>query len=250
MKPIEANRLTSLGKSQNLLVQNSNMLLAGNSPEGSTPMTSTAKFTRRNIDSGTPQVIFEEQEDSQINFSEQEEIEKDVIDFMKATKAKQQQDYLMGKSSMHYEITIPKKTADSGQKQRTVKRDDPFTFDKPVFNPESKLKMKGIIGGVGNQQKKQNKVSKQKRLIGLQSKGSRRKLNSITPIDFEKDLDIDEVIPREYQIQNQNFFKSEVSGEPEEHHHNSFQTLNEFNANEEVDIDPNIKVPKFQALEP
>lgn len=67
---------------------------------------------------------------------------------MKQTKSKMQQDQLMGKSSMHYDIQIPKKLASSGKKIRTVKKDDPFTFDK--VNPDSQLKMKGIIGGVSN----------------------------------------------------------------------------------------------------
>jgi hypothetical protein len=42
------------------------------------------------VDSATPNVIFEEQDDSQINYSEEEEIENEVIDFMKQTKSRMQ----------------------------------------------------------------------------------------------------------------------------------------------------------------
>lgn len=70
-----------------------------------------------------------------MNYSEDEAIENEVIDFMKQTKSKMQQDQLMGKSSIRYDITIPKKMASSGKKVRTVKKDDPFTFDTPVFDP-------------------------------------------------------------------------------------------------------------------
>ena len=152
----------------------------------------TIKF--RKVDSATPTVIFEE-DDSQINYSEEEEIENEVIDFMKQTKSKMQQDQLMGKSSMHYEIMIPKKVASSGKKIRTVKKDDPFTFDK--VNPDSHLKMKGIIGGVSNK-KIQNERNKKNKMKAMSRGGSRRKLATVTPIDFEKDLDIDEVIPPEH----------------------------------------------------
>ena len=81
----------------------------------------------------------------------------------------------MGKSSMHYEIQIPKKVAASGQKVRTVKKDDPFTFDKPGFNPESNLKMKGIIGGVSNK-KIQNERNKKNKMRAMNRGSSRRKI--------------------------------------------------------------------------
>lgn len=164
---------------------------------------------------------------------------------MKQTKTKMQQDQLMGKSNLHFEITIPNKQASSGKKIRTVRKDDPFTFDKPVFNPESKLKMKGIIGGVSN--KKQQNERKAKSFKNLSKRQSRRKID-VQPIDFERDLDIDEVIPREHQMLQQNYFQSEGS---QKKANTSFQTLNEFNANEEVDFDPNVKLPNiFKTLEP
>jgi len=46
----------------------------------------------------------------------------------------------------------------------------------------------------------------------------------------------------------QNYFQSEGS---QKKANTSFQTLNEFNANEEVDFDPNVKLPNiFKTLEP
>lgn len=150
------------------------MAFAELSPNSAAENTATVRF--RKVDSATPTVIFEEQDDSQINYSEQEEIENEVIDFMKQTKSRMQQDQLMGKSSMHYDIVIPKKVASSGQKIRTVKKDDPFTFDKP--HPDSHLKMKGIIGGLSNK-KIQNERNKKNKLKAMSRHGSRRKLASI-----------------------------------------------------------------------
>ena len=57
--------------------------------------------------------------------------------------------------------------------------------------------MKGIIGGVSNK-KIQNERNKKKKV--MQRHTSRRKLNAIQPIDFERDLDIDEVIPPQFQV--------------------------------------------------
>jgi hypothetical protein len=96
-------------------------------------------------------VIKEEDSESQMNHSQQEEIQNDVLDFLRQTKHKMQQDHVMGRSNVRFDIQIPKKS-DSAIK-RTVKPSDQFTFDAPGFNPQSKLKMKGIIGGVNNKKK-------------------------------------------------------------------------------------------------
>jgi hypothetical protein len=66
--------------------------------------------------------------------------------------------------------------------------------------------MKGIIS-----MKKKKSAAKPSLIKGLSFDifEGRKKKVQVAPIDFEKDLDIDEVIPKELQLQN--FFQSEAS---------------------------------------
>jgi hypothetical protein len=143
----------------------------------------------------TPTIIEEEDHRTSPNASDHDQIENDVLNFLKQTKSKMQQDQLMGKSSVHFDIPIPRKRA-TGTVVRTVRKDDPFTFDKPTFNPEAKLKMKGIIGGISNKKKlAQRRMSEFKQSVRVS--GRKRQ---VQPIDFDKDLDIDEIIPKDMQL--------------------------------------------------
>ena len=67
--------------------------------------------------------------------------------------------------------------------------------------------MKGIIGGVSN--KKQIADKKMGDIKNLLKSVSKRR-TQVQPIDFEKDLDIDEVIPKEHQLMEQ-IYASESS---------------------------------------